>query len=48
MRLVWLLVVLATVCEFALGQLFLEAVVQPVNCDSSDEAVCLESLFYLE
>lgn len=48
MRLVWLLVVLAVVCEFALGQVFLEAVVQPVNCASGDAAVCLESLFYLE
>jgi hypothetical protein len=47
-RLVWLLVLLATVCEFALGQVFLEAVVEPVNCASSDAAVCLESLFYLE
>jgi hypothetical protein len=47
-RLVWLLVVLAIVCEFALGQIFLEAIVRPVNCDSDDAAVCLESLFYLE
>jgi hypothetical protein len=47
MRLVWLLVVLAAVCEFAFGQLFLEAL-QPVNCASGDAAVCLESLFYLE
>jgi hypothetical protein len=48
MRLVWLLVVLAVECEFALGVIFLEAMVQPVNCASSDAAVCLESLFYLE
>ena len=48
MRLVWLLVVLAIVCEFALGQVFFELIVQPVNCASGDAAVCLESLFYLE
>ena len=48
MRLVWLLVVLAVVCEYALGQVFLDSVVQPVNCASGDAAVCLESLFYIE
>jgi hypothetical protein len=47
-RLVYLLVVLTIVSEFALAQVFLEAVVQPANCDSSDAAVCLESLFFLE
>jgi hypothetical protein len=47
-RLVWLLVLLTVVCEFALGQVFLESVVQPFNCASGDAAVCLESLFYLE
>ncbi|WP_277185377.1 hypothetical protein [Caballeronia sp. BR00000012568055] len=48
MRLVYLLVVLTIVSEFALAQVFLEAVVQPANCDSNDAAVCLESLFFLE
>jgi hypothetical protein len=47
MRLVWLVLLLVAVCGTA-GATVFEKVIRPVNCDSSDAAVCLISLFYLE
>ena len=46
-RLVWLVLLLVAVCGVA-GATVFENVMQPVNCDSSDAAVCLISFFYLD
>jgi len=46
-RFVWLILLLVAVCDIAGGAVF-EQVMAPVNCDASDSAVCLVSLFYLE
>ena len=47
MRLVWLVLLLVAVCDIA-GATAFEKLIRPVNCDTSDAAVCLVSLFYLE
>ena len=47
MRLIWLILLLVAVSDAEMAQVFMSMVASS-NCASSDAAVCLESLFFLE